>query len=80
MWKSHQLQCPRKARERLTLTVNLSLLERYNEIEKQNKHLLDRMTDIIVNPQPLYPSQDGKVHEPYVKNTLNAGYRKRELE
>ena len=71
---------PRRQSVRLTQTVNPLSLERYNEIEKQNRHLLDRMTDIIVNPQPLYPSSDGKIHEPYVKNTLNAGFRKRELE
>ena len=53
---------------------------RYNEIEKENRHLLERMTDIIVNPKPLYNEGTGGSKKIIHKPTLNAGARKKELE
>jgi hypothetical protein len=64
---------------------NILAPTRYNEIERANKHLLDRMTDIIVHPKPLYPDRNGggrgsvSVRDPS-KTSLNANFRKRELE
>lgn len=46
--------------------------------------LLEKMTDIIVHPKPLYEEKIGTTRfrgsSAVHKNTLNAGMRKRELE
>ncbi len=60
-------------------------MEKQIKLEWDNKHLLEWMTDIIVKPQPLYPSNThwgGSVNqrEAPVKSSLNADFRWRELE
>mmetsp|Transcript_25639 Transcript_25639/g.25444 ORF Transcript_25639/g.25444 Transcript_25639/m.25444 type:complete len:129 (+) Transcript_25639:32-418(+) len=65
----------KKAAKRDQLVEN-----RFIEIERDNKHLLNKMKQILTNDSK-FSVQDRKMHKwPTKKNTLHAGFRKRELE
>jgi len=50
--------------------------ELYDKIDKDNKILLSKMTDIIVHPQPLYQSSNVRSGSVAAnKNSLNAESR-----
>ena len=53
---------------------------RYTEIERENRILLEKMSNIMQNPKPQLYNMPGLInHGPGVKKSLNREKRRREL-
>lgn len=53
--------------------------ERYTEIERENRILLEKMSNIMQNPKPQLYNMPGLATGPGVKKSLNREKRRREL-
>lgn len=56
------------------------MAERYTEIERENRILLEKMSNIMQNPKPnLYSMGTGGLGTTVIKKSLNRDKRRREL-